>query len=291
MTAFPLTAALTAGALAALNPCGFVLLPGYLGLYASSQQQVGEATSPTRSVRRALAAAACMTLGFLIVFTAFGLAAAPAAVLLSTLLPWFTVALGVLLAFAGVWLLAGRHLSIRLPTKVVRIDGASLKTAIGYGIAYALASLSCAAAPFLALVISTFRFDSVWQGVVAFSVYAMGMGLVVGAVSVLVVLARDGWLRRTRRGFGVVVRMGATLLVLVGAYVAWYGWYEIRLNSGHSAADPIIAGAEHVQGWLSSQVSRSTSTAWPALMLVLALLGFVVLRHARRRRMASRRRP
>lgn len=96
--------ALTAGMLGAVNPCGFALLPAYLSLLVAGE-------SDTRgAVGRALTAAAGLTVGYVLVFGAFGLALAPLAGWLRPRLPWLTVALGVLLVVAGCWLLAGRRL-------------------------------------------------------------------------------------------------------------------------------------------------------------------------------------
>ena len=56
-----------AGLVAALNPCGFALLPAYLTLVVRTER-AGVLTA----VGRALAATVAMTLGFLAAFGAFG---------------------------------------------------------------------------------------------------------------------------------------------------------------------------------------------------------------------------
>ncbi|MGH3544461.1 MAG: hypothetical protein ACRDPW_00790 [Mycobacteriales bacterium] len=74
-------------------------------------------------------------------------------------------------------------------------------------------------------------------------------------------------------------------MILAGAYVAYYGFYELRLSYGaRSPADPIIDGAARLQGRLAELVD----TAGPASLLVtLALLvgaGILVAAVARARR-------
>src|SRR5436190_17497209 len=98
MADLPFALALTAGMLAAVNPCGFALLPAYLSLLVLGDD------SPTRTaaVGRALAATAAMTLGFAAVFGVFGLAVAPVASQVQQHLPWFTIVFGLLLAGGGV---------------------------------------------------------------------------------------------------------------------------------------------------------------------------------------------
>ncbi len=61
----------------------------------------------------------------------------------------------------------------------------------------------------------------------SFIAYAAGMGLVVGTVAVAVALARDAIVRGIRRSGQWVPRLSGLLLVLAGAYVAYYGWWEI----------------------------------------------------------------
>lgn len=108
----PLSLAVAAGVLAAVNPCGFALLPAYLSFLI-----VGDDTpSRGRAVTRALAATAAMTAGFAAVFGAFGLLITPIAGQVQRQLPWVTIGIGIALVAVGAWLVAGRSLpGLRLP--------------------------------------------------------------------------------------------------------------------------------------------------------------------------------
>src|SRR4051812_31230619 len=66
--------AVTAGMLGAVNPCGFALLPAYLSVLIVSDQ-----VTPGRAVVRALRCTVALTLGYVLVFGAFGLALTPVA--------------------------------------------------------------------------------------------------------------------------------------------------------------------------------------------------------------------
>jgi cytochrome c-type biogenesis protein len=75
-------------------------------------------------------------------------------------LPYVTVVIGVGLIGAGGWLIAGRSLpalgwSPRGPRLTRRFGGM-----VGFGASYALASLTCTIAPFLAIVVTSFRAGS-----------------------------------------------------------------------------------------------------------------------------------
>ncbi|WP_282699819.1 cytochrome c biogenesis protein CcdA [Streptomyces sp. CC219B] len=278
MADLPLALALGAGMLAAVNPCGFALLPAYLSLLV-----LGDDT-PRRSVAvgRALAATAAMTVGFAALFGVFGLAVQPVAGQVQQHLPWFTIAFGLLIAVAGTWLLAGRQLPVLAPKlrrapKVTR----SLPSMALFGMAYATASLGCTIAPFLAIVVSAFRSGSTGEGLALFTAYAAGMGLIVGAASLTVALTRTTAVTRLRRLGALAPRLGGGLLLLVGSYVAYYGWYEVRAQDGAVTSDPVIDTAATVQRALADAVD----SAGPTLIAVIfaALLLTAVLIRRRRR--------
>ncbi len=275
-TGATLAVAFTAGLLAAVNPCGFALLPGYLGLFITGPDRSRPGTPPAV---RALLAAGAMTVGFILVFTGFGLLAAPLAAALHTVLPWLTIVIGLIVAGLGGWMLAGRSVYLRVPMFRADLRGGSLLGAVGYGIAFAIASLSCTIGPFLALVIATFQLASVGAGIGAFVVYALGMGTVVAVVSVAVALTQQAAVRSARRALGVLSRVAGGLMVVTGLYVAWYGWYGIRIADGGSLDDPIIDVAEAVASALARTVGSLPWWGWLGLAaLLIALTAAIGLR-------------
>ncbi|MFE7897219.1 cytochrome c biogenesis CcdA family protein [Streptomyces sp. NPDC057424] len=277
MAELPLALALGAGMLAAVNPCGFALLPAYLSLLV-----LGDDT-PRRGVAvgRALTATAAMTLGFAAFFGLFGLVIQPVAGQIQQHLPWFTIVFGLLITAAGAWLLAGRQLPAmapklrRAPTVTRSVPSMAL-----FGMAYATASLGCTIAPFLAIVVSAFRSGSTGEGIALFTAYAVGMGLIVGAASLTVALTRTTAVTRLRRLGATAPRLGGALLLLAGAYVAYYGWYEIRALRDPATTDPVIDAAAHIQ----RTVADSLDTAGPAVIAVLFALLLLVPLLIRRRR-------
>lgn len=250
----PVLLALTAGMVAALNPCGFALLPAYLTLVVT-QGGDGADDSRTAAVGRALSMTGAMTVGFVAVFGAFGLVAVPLALSLERYLPWATIVIGVALVGLGIYLLSGRELLLRTPKMHGAAPGQTLRSMLLYGVAYAVASLSCTIGPFLAITTTTFRSQSVLSGLAVFVLYGIGMGLVVGLLAVAVALARSGFVARFRRALPYVSRVSGGLLVLAGVYVAYYGWFEIRVFAGGSAQDPVVDAFTSVQGAISAWVA------------------------------------
>ena len=248
------TLAIAAGMLAAVNPCGFALLPAYLSVLVLGDDSPGAA----RAVGRALALTAWMTLGFAAVFGVFGLLVSPVAAEVQRYLPWFTVGFGALVALAGLWLLLGRE----LPRLRWRPGGPAVTRSapamVGFGASYALASLTCSIAPFLALVVAGFRTGSIAESILLYLAYAVGMGLLVGVAAVAVALARRGLVTRLRRTGRWVPRVSGALLLVVGAYVAWYGAWELRVLAGGDPADPVIEAAARIQRTLAEWVGALT---------------------------------
>jgi hypothetical protein len=155
-------------------------------------------------------------------------------------------------------------------------------------VAYAVASLGCTVGPFLVIVVAQFRVGTVPAGVALFLAYAAGMGLVVGTTAVAVALANASVVRRMRRLAPLVTRAGGLLMVLAGGYVAYYGWYEIRVLRGGRPGDPVIDALGRVQGRLAAAIDGFGPVPWLAA-LALFVAGAVVTTVWGRRRGARSR--
>ncbi|MBB5867687.1 cytochrome c biogenesis protein CcdA [Allocatelliglobosispora scoriae] len=261
MSSAPYPLALAAGVLAAVNPCGFALLPAYATMVLVDD--AARRRRPLAALARAVALTGAMTLGFAAVFGAFGLLAAPAADWLAARVPWLTVGIGLVLAGLGCWLLAGRDLPSPVPklARAPRLDRGLGSMAL-FGASFAVASLGCTIGPFLGVVVTSFDTGTVAEGAGLFLAYAAGMALVVGTVAVAVALARDSLLPRLRRAAHALHRLSGLILLTAGLYAAWFGWYEIRLRHDPATVDPIVARAGAVQSWLAATVHDLGPAAW-----------------------------
>ncbi|SEQ90326.1 cytochrome c biogenesis CcdA family protein [Lentzea albida] len=260
-----LALAVVAGMVATVNPCGFAMLPAYLALVARD--------SPMRAFMSGLV----MTAGFVTFFGAFGLLVSPVAATLKRYLPFVTVVIGLVMVVVGVLLLLGKDLYVRLPK--LQAAPKSLWSMYGYGVAFAVASLSCAIGPFLAVVGASLQ-----TGVVAFLAYALGMGLVVTVLAV----AGSAVAPRIRKVLPHVGRIGGVVLVVVGAYVTYYGVYELRLFlAGGSPVDPVVQGIGRFQNALVQVVGALGP--WP-FVGALGVAGLWWLNRRRRKAVRPGRR-
>jgi cytochrome c biogenesis protein CcdA len=277
--------AFAAGLVAALNPCGFAMLPAYLLLVVRGQQS-GEqppanhggpallrASAP---LGRALAATIGMALGFMTVFGVFGALTISAAATVQRYLPYATVVIGAVLVGLGVWLLAGRQLAVLRPRGPQWAPMARLGSMFGYGVSYAIASLSCTIGPFLAVTGAGLRGGSILGSVAVYAAYVAGLTLVVGVLAVAAATASSVLADRLRRILPLVNRISGALLVIVGLYVGYYGLYEVRLFDMTAPANPqdaVIAAAGRVQGALAGWVHQHGGWPWAVASLLLVGCG------------------
>ena len=287
--------AFAAGLVAAVNPCGFAMLPGYLVLVVRGQPS-GERTGPLGRVGRALGATAGMALGFVTVFGLFGALTISAGTTVQRYLPYVTAVIGVVLVALGFWLLSGRELTALTPQPLgprwapTARRGAAVIGMYGYGVSYAIASLSCTIAPFLAVTAAGFRGGSIATGVLIYLAYVAGLTLVVGVLAIAAATASSALAGLLRRTLPLVNRIGGVLLILVGLYVGYYGLYELRLlNADANPQDAVITAAGRLQGALAGWVHQHGLWPWVVALSVL-VLGAVAAawrRRARSRRPAS----
>ncbi len=265
------------------------MLPAYLLLVVRGQQSGERSGVPLAlaSVGRALAATVGMGLGFLTVFGLFGALTISAATAVQRYLPYGTVVIGLLLVALGVWLLLGRKLSALKPRQLGPRWAPSVRlgSMYGYGVSYAIASLSCTIGPFLAVTAAGVRSGSVVTDASIYLAYVAGLTLVVGVLAIAAATASSAMVDRLRRILPFVNRISGALLVVVGLYVAYYGRYELRLfDSGTNPRDAVITAAGRLQGVLAGWVYQHGSLPWVVALFVLVVgaLASAWYRRARR---------
>lgn len=256
--------AFAAGTVAALNPCGFAMLPAYLTMVIDTERN-----GQVSAVMRALAATAMMALGFLTVFGLFGLLTVSIAATVQQYLPYVTVVIGGALIGLGVWYLSGRELTLSIWNPLGRnahwAPTPRLGSMLGYGVAYAIASLSCTIGPFLAITGGNFRTGRPAEAALAYLAYAAGIALVVGVLAIAVALSSATIVDKMRRVLPYIHRVSGALLVAAGLYVGYYGIYEVRLfAAGAEPDDPVISAAGTIQRTLAGWVYHYG--AWPWLL-------------------------
>lgn len=270
--------AFTAGMVATFNPCGFSLLPAYLGAFVAGDEV---AISTRQRLVRAVGGSAVVSTGFAAVFATTGLIIERIASETRQRLPWVTIVVGGLLVIFGCATLAGFRLRLPIPVPRVASGQGGLAFMIGYGITFAVASLSCTIGPFLAITGAALN-SSTWEASVVYLAYALGMGLIVLILSLSAALAHSSMATNLRHFSKFAPRVGGVLMVLAGSYAIWYGRWELTVYDGQLRVDPVVDRIENVRLTLVAEVERFG--AGPLVLLAAMLLGIVAWPRIRRPR-------
>ena len=225
-TVLPLGFAFGAGMVSAANPCGFAMVPAYLGLYLGETEGTERRSNAGARLLRAILVASAVTLGFILLFGIVGVAIGAGARPLIRFFPWIGLGLGVLLALAGAWLLAGGSLYTALAEKLAarmgNVQQQSVRGYFAFGLAFGTASLSCTLPIFLTVVGSTLTAGTFLYSTSQFILYGLGMGTVILALTLSIALFQSVLVTVVRRALPYVQPVSSVLLLLAGAYLVYY---------------------------------------------------------------------
>ena len=243
------TYAFTVGLLATVNPCGFAMLPAYLSFFLGLDGRTPQgAVDRSAAMFRALVVGASVSAGFLLVFGVLGTLAKVGIDSFIGWVQWATVGIGLGLVALGVALLAGWHLPFSTP----RLDKGGRSRSVGsvflFGVSYAVASIGCAWPLFLGAVVNAVGREGWASGLATFVAYSAGMALVLTALTVALAFARQSVVQGLRRVMPYVDRAAAIMLIVAGAYLAYYWAYVKTTDYGTGAGSQPI---ERVTGWSS----------------------------------------
>lgn len=269
------------GMVALINPCGFALLPAYLGFFLGlDDDDAGE--SRIVALNRAQVVGLSLSLGFLAVFGILGLAFAGALTAIAPVLRYITLGMGVLLVILGIAMLRGFQPMVKLPKLEKGTGSNSSASMFLFGVSYAIASLSCTIGLFLSAVPTDGASFAERFG--AFLSYGLGMGLLATVLTLAVAFGKKGIVGQMRSILPKINIISAVVLVVVGTYVALYGYWQIevfRVPSQPPTAwlDAIVLEVESWQAWLSNTIGDAAPTLgiiFLGVNLALAAAGYIV---------------
>jgi cytochrome c biogenesis protein CcdA len=275
-------AAFTAGLLAAVNPCGFVLLPTYL-LYFLGMENLRPGGGERASMRRALLVSLAVSAGFLLVFAVIGAVTKWSTDWFVVKAPWISLFIGLGLVVLGIAMLFGFRLPFTTPKLDVGHHDRTVRSMFVFGIAYAVASIGCTIPTFMAYVLGAVTAEGIGRGLLAFFWYGLGMALIVTGLTVTLAMANVAMLRVLRRSLSVFEYIAGVFVLLTGLYLSWY-WYH-----GITEAVPddrLINQATSWQESLGTFIERNQTMI--VTLAALVITAAVVVAYALRRRPSGR---
>jgi cytochrome c-type biogenesis protein len=253
---------LALGMFAAINPCGFVMLPAYLMYFLGLEG--AKPGSQRASVVRALTVSAATSSGFILVFLVVG---AIARLFTNTLVDnakYLSLVIGIAMVILGCLMLAGWRPKFSLP----EVGGTAARkqtfaSMFGFGVAYAIASIGCTIPLLIANVFSAFSTKGYVSGVISTALYGVGMALMVTALTVTLAFASGGLLRVLRGALRHMDQIASVFLIATGMYLTWY-WYSSISDRGSDG----LTG--RVEGWQASLQDSLTRIGFVKLAGILA---------------------
>ncbi len=213
------------GLLAAVNPCGFVLLPTYLMYFLGVSGRPG---TQRATVRRALLVSAALSAGFMTVFVIVGGISRLFTNWLNQNAKYVGLLIGLALVILGIAMLFGYRLPFSTPKLETGKRDQTIASMYVFGLAYAIASIGCTIGPFSATVLGTIDTDGFLQGIFAIVLYGVAMSLLITTLTVTLALAQGGLLKSLRSGMKYVETASAVVMILSGLYLSWYWFNDIR---------------------------------------------------------------
>ena len=261
------------GLVAAVNPCGFILLPTYLMYFLGISG--GAPGSQRASIARALKVSLAVSAGFLSVFFVAGLVSYNFTQIINENSKYATGVIGVALVVLGAAMLFGYKPPFMTPQIDTGHKDQTVRSMFVYGVAYAVASIGCTIGLFIATVFSTTSRDGVVTGVGNVVAYGAGMALLVSALTIALAFANTGLLKFLRSGLGYIDRIAAAFVVLSGLYLLWYFYFVDIKEQG----DPITDWAAARQADATALLNDNWQTVGIVLAsVVVAAVGYVAFR-------------
>jgi cytochrome c-type biogenesis protein len=204
------------GLVGVANPCGLPLLPAYLSFFVGAPRGgVGRAV-------RATVASLCVTAGFVSCFAVIGLLLGGVVAGVESAVPGLMIAAGSAMCVLGALTLSGRHLLIPQLRGGTAVRGRGPVTMVSFGLFYALASLGCSLPVFLAGVGDSLDRTGAWAVFRSCIAYALGMGVLLTVLAFAGTTINSGMARVLRVSGRVAQLTAGALLVVSGAYLAYF---------------------------------------------------------------------
>jgi cytochrome c-type biogenesis protein len=257
------------GMLAAVNPCGFVLLPAYLlyflGIDGANQ---GVTRAP---MQRALQVSAAVSSGFLLVFLIVGSISRLFTQWIELNAKYAGFVIGIALVGLGVAMLFGWKPKFATSLPTAKKDH-STRAMFIFGVGYAVASIGCTIGLLTTAILGSISTNGFASGVISLVMYGLGMSLLVTALTVTLAAAKTGMTRVLKRSLRYIDKVAAGFIAITGTYLTWY-WYGAI--SERSSLGNVVSNVENWQNsvslWLQEQGSSRLALIC-AFIISVALL-------------------
>ena len=263
------------GVLAAVNPCGFVLLPTYLIFFLGTREEPNLKTG--ERLRRALVVSSGISIGFLAIFFVIGVISRLFTQWIELNAKYASLAIGIVLVIGGARMLTGWTPKFAVP----QLGGVQTKTfraTVVYGVAYAVASIGCTIGFLTTAVFGSIALHGFVSGVISILLYGLGMAMLVTALTVSLAFAKTGLLTIVKNQLHLIQRLGAIFVTLTGIYLVFY-WYA-AISETRSAS--FVTRIERWQTRVASFLQQQGAFRLAVVLTIVVAMAVVASRRKAR---------
>ena len=261
------------GVMAAVNPCGFVLLPTYLVYYLGTELN-REDENKTTTLRRGLSVGMAVSSGFIGLFLVVGIISRAFTTVISENAKFAALVIGIALVAMGIAMLFGWKLPIAQPDVSMQRKRTTWNMFL-FGIVYAIASIGCTIGLLISVILGSINRHGFVSGVISIVLYGLGMGLLVTSLTVALAFARVGLVSTIKKSFKWFDKVSAVCVVLTGLYLSWY-WLGAITDRGTDGL------TTRVERWQTKVVQfLQDAGVYPLLIVfcvIIATAGLVIRR-------------
>ena len=259
------------GVMAAVNPCGFVLLPTYLVYYLGTELHRDESNAAT--LRRAIGVGTAVSSGFVGLFLVVGLISRLFTKSIEQNAKYVSLVIGIALIVMGIAMFRGWKPPVAQPDVSVQRKRTHLNMFL-FGIVYAVASIGCTIGFLTSVILGSVGRHGYLSGVISIVLYGLGMGLLVTSLTVTLAFARTGLLATLKRGLPLFDRVSALFVVLTGLYLTWYWLGAITDRS----SDGVVSTVENLQTNVVEFLQRVGAVKLGIIFVIIIAIATAVAR-------------
>lgn len=260
------------GVMAAVNPCGFVLLPTYLVYYLGTELNRGTESRST-TLRRGLSVGTAVSSGFVGLFIVVGIISRAFTTVIRDNAKYAALVIGVALVVMGIAMLRGWKPPIAQPDVSIQRKRTFWNMFL-FGIVYAVASIGCTIGLLTSVILGSIGRDGFVAGVISIALYGLGMGLLVTSLTVALAFARVGLVGTVKKGFRWFDKITAILVVLTGAYLSWYWFAAITERE----SDAVMGRIEKWQTQVAEFLQDIGAMPLAIIFVLVVAIAFVFIR-------------
>ena len=221
-----------AGVLAAINPCGIVMLPVYLGLYVYNNSDSNDITT-SRKIVNSVNIILFVGIGFVALFSLAAIIVSLSSELIGDLIPFISILLSLLILYFGIGELSGEKIfSTKISSISSKIGNPKNFNPIGFilfGISYGLASVGCALPIFISVVTKSINSSNNQSIFIDFISYSFGMISVITILTIATFISVNSTkiINNFFRKWSSLIY--GIFLTLAGIFMLSYWTYDIKI--------------------------------------------------------------